>query len=171
MTTAPEAGKFVLDPGASRVEIQQKTMWGLVTVRGAFADLAGEGEVHEDGSAGGVVTFAAASIDTKHPKRDTHLRSADFFDVDQHPTIRFDVQNISLTAGRDASVEGSLTIRGISKPLSLTATVLAAEPDEVTLTTEFVADRGDFGMTWNQMGMMRGLTTVTSTLRFTRRAA
>jgi hypothetical protein len=53
----------------------------------------------------------------------------------------------------------------------VTATVTRMEPDAVTLTTEFTVDRGEFGLTWNQLGMMRGLTTVTATLRFQRTAA
>jgi hypothetical protein len=58
-----------------------------------------------------------------------------------------------------------------SRPLALTATVAQADSDAVTLTTEFTVDRAHFGMTWNQMRMMRGLTTVNATLRFKRKAA
>lgn len=65
---------------------------------------------------------------------------------------------------------GQLTARGISRPQSFTAHLGDASADAVTLTAEFSVDRDHFGLGWNQMGMIRGLTTVTATLRFTRTA-
>ncbi|MFB7510289.1 YceI family protein, partial [Streptomyces broussonetiae] len=92
MTVTVETGTWQLDPSASAVSLRHKTMWGLVTVKGAFTAVSGAGEVRPDGSATGTVTLEAASLDTKHAKRDTHLRSADFFDADQHPEITFAVR-------------------------------------------------------------------------------
>ncbi|HET9170055.1 MAG TPA: YceI family protein [Actinospica sp.] len=169
MAGVPEAGKFVLDPAASAVAIQHKTMWGLVTVRGTFTTVDGVGELHEDGSAGGFVTLGADSLSTKNAKRDTHLRSVDFFDAANHPSIRLEVVDVERRTDSVLDVSGHLRIRGITKPLSLTAAIGAVEADAVTLTTEFDVDREHFQMTWNQLGMMRGLTKVTATLRFTRR--
>src|ERR1700730_13611226 len=88
MASVPAAGKFVLDPAASSVAIDHKTMWSLVTVHGTFDRVDGVGELHADGSAGGVITLDTASINTKHKKRDTHLRSAEFFDAEQFPAIQ-----------------------------------------------------------------------------------
>jgi polyisoprenoid-binding protein YceI len=65
-------------------------------------------------------------------------------------------------------VIGQLTVRGISRPLTLTGRLVGADPDALTVDAEFSVDRDQFGMGWNQLGMIRGLTTVSSTLRFTR---
>ncbi len=169
MASVPEAGKFVLDPAASSVAIHHKTMWGLVTVHGTFDRVDGVGELHEDGSAGGVITLDSASINTKHTKRDTHLRSAAFFDAEQFPSIQLEVLDAVRKNDSTVDISGYLKIRGISKPLSLTATIVGVESDSVTLSTEFAVDRADYQMAWNQLGMIRGLANVTATLRLTRR--
>ena len=171
MSVAVETGTWQLDPARSTVGVQHKTMWGLVTVKGTFTGLSGEGEVGADGSATGSITLDAASLDTKNAKRDAHLRAADFFDADRHPELTFVVR--SATPGSDGTVQvaGQLSVRGISRPQSFTARLAEVSADAVTLTAEFTVDREQFGMGWNQLGMMRGLTTVTATLRFTRTPA
>jgi polyisoprenoid-binding protein YceI len=171
MTAVPEASRYVLDPAQTSVAISQKGMWGMVTVKGTFATVTGDGEVLPDGTATGVIRVDASSLDTKHGKRDTHLRSADFFDVEKFPLIEFDVTSASREANGSASVAGNLTVHGVTKPQTIAATVTAVEPDAVTPTTEFTVDRTAFGLNWNQLGAIRGDATVTATLRFTRTAA
>ncbi|GAB2909623.1 YceI family protein [Streptomyces heilongjiangensis] len=171
MTVAVDTGLWQLDATASTVALQHRTMWGLVTVKGAFGTVGGQGEVRSDGSAVGVVTVDAASLDTKNAKRDEHLRSAHFFDVDHHPEITFSVRGAGLRDGDTVNVDGQLTVRGISRPLSLTARLTEANTEGVTLDTEFTVDRTQFGMAWNQLGMMRGPATITATLRFVRAGA
>lgn len=168
MTVAVETGLWQLDTGASTVALRHRTMWGLVTVKGAFAAVAGQGEVRADGSAVGTLTLDVASLDTGNAKRDTHLRSAHFFDADHHPEVTFAVRSAELRDGDAVHVVGQLTVRGISRPLSFTARLVDARPDALTLTGEFTVDRAAFGMGWNQLGMIRGLTSVTASLRFTR---
>ncbi|MFF4017306.1 YceI family protein [Streptomyces sp. NPDC001843] len=171
MTVAVETGLWQLDPTASTVAVRHKTFWGLVTVKGALAATGGRGEVRPDGSATGTVTLDAASVDTGHAKRDTHLRSADFFDADNHPEITFAVRGADRLDGDTVRVTGQLTVRGISRPVSFTARLTAADAEALTVEAEFTVDRDKFGMGWNQLGMMRGLTTVTAALRFTRAEA
>jgi polyisoprenoid-binding protein YceI len=171
MTVAVETGQWQLDPTASTVALRHRTMWGLVTVKGAFTAVSGQGEVKPDGSAHGTVTLGAASLDTKNAKRDQHLRSDDFFDVDHHPEITFTVRSARAESDDTALIDGELTVRGISRPQSFTARVEQAGADAVTLAGEFTVDREQFGMGWNQMGMLRGLTTVHASLRLTRIAA
>ncbi|MFH9083740.1 YceI family protein [Streptomyces sp. NPDC017673] len=170
MTVAVETGLWQLDPTASTVGLRHKTLWGLVTVKGTFTGVGGTGEVRPDGSATGTVTLDAASLDTKSTKRDVHLRSADFFDTDRHPEITFAVRGADRLEGDTVRITGQLTVRGVSRPLSLTARLTGVSADALTLETEFGVDRGQFGMGWNQLGMIRGLTTVTAALRFTRAA-
>jgi polyisoprenoid-binding protein YceI len=171
MTVTVETGTWQLDRTASTVALRHKTMWGLVTVKGAFSGVGGQGEVRPDGSAVGTLTLDVASLDTKNAKRDTHLRSADFFDAEHHPEITFAVRSAELRGGDAVHVIGQLTARGISRPVSFTAGLRDANADALTLDAEFTVDREQFGMGWNQMGMIRGLTTIAATLRFTRTAA
>ncbi|WP_033320455.1 YceI family protein [Streptomyces yerevanensis] len=171
MSVAVETGLWQLDPALSTVAVRQKTMWGMVTVNGTFAGITGDGEVRPDGSASGTVTLDAASLDTKHEKRDKHLRSADFFDVDRHPTITFTVRSCVPRTDDTVEVSGQLTVRGVSRPVSFTARATDSSADAVTLAAELTVDRTEFGISWNQMGMMRGLTTITTSLRFARASA
>ncbi|MFF5187919.1 YceI family protein [Streptomyces sp. NPDC000345] len=171
MTVAVETGLWQLDASASTVALRHRTMWGLVTVKGAFAAVSGGGEVAADGTATGTLTLDVASLDTKNAKRDEHLRGADFFDAAHHPEITYAVRSAELRSGGTVEVSGRLTVRGISRPHSCTAKLTGASADALTLDTEFTVDRGEFGLGWNQLGMIRGLTAVTATLRFTRTTA
>ena len=81
------AGAWTLDESRSTIGLRSKSMWGLVPVKGVFRQVSGKGSVLADGQVSGIVTVAAASIDTKNKRRDTHLRSADFFDSQTHPQI------------------------------------------------------------------------------------
>ncbi|MEZ0066749.1 polyisoprenoid-binding protein YceI [Streptacidiphilus sp. MAP12-20] len=174
-TTAAEAlkalptGRYRLDPARSEVRIAHKTMWGMVTVKGHFADLSGEGEIPADGGAAtGTLTVAAASLDTAHAKRDAHLRSADFFHAETHPEVVFTATEARAQADGSVAVTGSLTVRGVTEPLSLTAAVTGSSPDSVTLTAQTTIDRDRFGLGWNKLGMLKGLTAVTVSATFTK---
>jgi hypothetical protein len=79
------AGDWILDPRRSRVELRSRSLGGLARVHGVFRVVSGHGTVGPDGQVSGTVTVAAASIDTSSKRRDTHLRSADFFDSANHP--------------------------------------------------------------------------------------
>ena len=91
-------GRYLLDPASSTVTLRHKTFWGLKTVPGGFGGLRASGEIAADGTAHGTLAIDAASLDTKHAKRDEHLRSAHFFDVEQHPEITFENQEDLLAA-------------------------------------------------------------------------
>jgi polyisoprenoid-binding protein YceI len=71
-------------------------------------------------------------------------------------------------SGGTVNVSGDLTAAGITRPLDFTATVLEATADAVTLRAEVEVDRASFDMTWNRMGMLQGLATVSVVARFTR---
>lgn len=171
MTTALRTGLFQLDSAASTVTVRHRTMWGLVTVKGTFGSVSGQGEIHSDGTATGSVSLAAASLDTGNARRDAHLRADVFFAADQFPAVVFEVGKAVPSGNGTVLVDGRLTVRGTTRPQSLTATISRADPDAVTLSTRFTVDRSDFGLTWNQLGMIRGVATVDAELRFTRTPA
>src|SRR5215469_7355366 len=159
------AGDWVLDPGKSSIRLKTKIM-GLVPVNGVFREVSGNGTVSPDGEASGTLTVAAASIDTKNTRRDTHLRSADFFDSVNHPDIAFTAASIR-PSSRGAAVTGTLTVRGRTRPVSFDAA--ASVHGEVWLDAEVHVNRADFGLTWNLMGMTSMNNTLTIHAVFTRR--
>jgi polyisoprenoid-binding protein YceI len=143
-------GEWVLDPSRSTVSLTTRSL-GVVKVKGAFHQVTGEGAVTEAGQVGGVLTVAAASIDTKNKKRDTHLRSADFFESGKYPDITFTVEDIQLS-GQDVTVTGTLRIRDRERPLTFNGTAMVHGDGEVWLDAAVNINRADFGMTWNFMG-------------------
>jgi polyisoprenoid-binding protein YceI len=165
------AGRWTLDPAQSSVTLTQKTMWGLVTVKGSFGTISGGGEVSADGAVSGTLSVAAASVDTKHKKRDTHLRSADFFDVDTHASFTYTVSSATSTSDGAVEVEGTLEVIGQRHPLTLQAQVRDTSAGTVTVLSTAVIDRADFGMTWNKMGAMKGPTTLEISATFTKAGA
>ena len=90
------------------------------------AILSGSAEILADGSARAGWRSAPASLDTKHAKRDKHLRSADFFNADEHPQIIVDVTTATRSDGDNVAASGTLTVAGQTKPLTLTAAITEA---------------------------------------------
>jgi polyisoprenoid-binding protein YceI len=164
------AGSWTLDPAESRVVLSSKSMWNMVKVNGVFRDVAGEGTVTADGQVTGTITVAATSVDTKNAKRDTHLRSADFFDADNHASIVFTVGGVApATAGQGVTVAGTLTVRDQTKPVTFDAAVSSASGDEVVIDADVQVNRSDYGLTWNQLGMASMHHTITIHAAFTRK--
>jgi polyisoprenoid-binding protein YceI len=167
LTDAALAGSWTLDPAKSTVGLKSRSMWGLAPVKGAFRQVSGTGTVGKDGAVSGTVTVSAASIDTKLAKRDTHLRSADFFDSANHPDITFAVSE-ARPSGPGVSVSGTLTVRDRTRPLTFDASVTMAGDGEIWLDARVPVNRADFGLTWNQMGMASMHNTITVHAVFTR---
>ena len=86
-------------------------------------------------------------------KRDDHLRSADFFDAAKYPDITFSATSVALS-GESATVSGTLTVRDQTRPVTVNGTVSAHGQDEISLDAELPVNRGDYGMSFNQLGMM-----------------
>lgn len=161
------AGDWVLAPGRSSVRLKSKVL-GLVPVHGVFREVSGTGAISADGEVSGTLTVAAASIDTKNTRRDTHLRSADFFDSGNHPDITFTVDGIR-PSDRAVAVTGALTVRGCRRPLSFAAAASAQGDGEIWLDAEVHINRADFGLTWNLLGTTSMHNALTIHAVFTRR--
>jgi polyisoprenoid-binding protein YceI len=145
-------GTYNIDPAHSHVGFSVKHM-GISTVRGSFDEF--EGAVTVAGSeltAGGHAKVA--SITTGADGRDEHLRSADFFDSEQHPKISFNATGLEGDSD-DIKLSGDITIKGITKPVVFKGEVSngGQDPwgnDRVGFELDTKIDRRDFGLTWNQ---------------------
>jgi polyisoprenoid-binding protein YceI len=160
------AGSWALDAARSQVRLATKSMWGMVPVKGVFGEVSGSGTVTAAGEVTGTLTVAAASINTKVKKRDDHLRSADFFNTADYPDITFSVETVS-PADDGVTVAGRLTVRGTTRPVSFGAAV-SGDDGVVTLDAEVPVNRVDYGVTFNQLGMMGTRNTITIHAVFTR---
>lgn len=114
------AGEWVLDPRQSSIRLKSKSVAGLVRVNGIFREVGGNATVSADGEVSGTLRVAAASIDTKNTRRDSHLRTADFFDSASYPDVTFTADGIR-PSGAGVAVTGALTVRDHTRPLSFDA--------------------------------------------------
>ena len=157
----PAAGHWAVDSSHSSVEASVRHL-GLSKVRGSFGSFTGAIDVAERPEDSSVqVRIEAARVDTREPARDEHLRSPDFLDVAAHPTIDFRSTGVT-GSGRRWRVEGDLTIRGTTRPVTLDVRFEGVEDDPwggsraaFSATTEL--DREAFGLTWNQVLESGGL--------------
>jgi polyisoprenoid-binding protein YceI len=149
---------WTIDAAHSAAEFSAKHMM-ITTVKGRVADVRGTLIVDETRPERSTVEveLGAASIDTRSEQRDAHLRSADFLDVEQFPTITFRSRRIEGASAREGGsfrVVGDLTIRGVTREVTLDATYEGRGRDpwggeRVSFSATTKIDRRDFGLTWN----------------------
>ena len=128
----------------------------LTRVRGRFSDFAGTIQLddqHPENSSVSL-TIDASSVDTDTADRDQHLRSADFFAVDTHPTLTFKSSRVVRKSADTYDVVGTLTIRGVAKEITLPVTHWRTAKDpygntRVGFETGLTINRKDFGQMWN----------------------
>jgi polyisoprenoid-binding protein YceI len=156
-------GSWEVEPSGSRLEFAVKTMWGLATVTGRFERFEGRLQVERD-HALGAVSIDASSLDTGHAKRDTHLRSGDFFDVSVHPTVSFLTTAILPRRGEDLTIAGDLTVAGTVLQLQLPVRVSREDQGRLHLATAVTVTREQVGLTWNRAGMIRSAVRLTAEL-------
>lgn len=149
------ASTWTMDPSHSEVEFAVKHMM-IATVKGRFSGVSGRLELDEqDVTRSRVeVSIDTGSIDTRDAKRDEHLRSADFFDVANHPQMTFVSRSIERVGDR-LKVVGDLTIRGTTREITLDVEDLGRgkDPwggDRAAFTATGKLDRLDYGLKWNQ---------------------
>jgi polyisoprenoid-binding protein YceI len=149
----PPAGRYELDVAHTGLEFVARHM--LTRVRGRFTDFSGWIEIAEVPEDSAVeVEIQATSIQTNVERRDNHLRSGDFLLIDEHPILSFKSTRVRPTGGNEFDLEGDLTIKGISKPVTLKAEFLGWGPDPegrplVAFAAKTTIDREDWDMTWN----------------------
>ena len=150
----PAPGTWNFDPSHSHLEFTVRHMV-VGKTRGRFGSFRGTVNAADDHAASSVqVEIDAASIDTRDPKRDEHLRSADFLDVERHPVLTF-ASTAVRGSGTEWTVTGDLTIHGVTRSVDVDVTlegVVDKDPfgyARAAFSGEAEIDREDFGLTWN----------------------
>jgi polyisoprenoid-binding protein YceI len=146
--------RWRLEPSGSSAEFRVPNVWGLTSVKGRFQRLDGWLEVDDDHGWRMELTLDAASLDTGNPRRDQHLRSADFFDVEHHPEVRFRTSSVNDHGGGRLHVEGELEGAGKRAPLQVELTVKHAD-GRLELDAAATVDQRQLGMTFSPLGVIR----------------
>jgi polyisoprenoid-binding protein YceI len=148
---------WIIDPKHTLVEFAARYMT-LTTVKGRFSGVSGTiraPELAGDVAGSSVeVDIDSASLDSREPQRDAHLRSADFLDVERYPSIMFTSTRVDLVDAEHFRVRGALTIRDVTREVALDVTRQGrartpAGLEVAGFTVETGIDRKDFGLTWN----------------------
>lgn len=148
--TVIPVGTWSIDPVWSSLEFEVKKL-GLVTVKGRVPGFSGTIQGGEAPSISG--TADASTITTFDETRDGHLQAPDFFDTQRYPELRFESTAVE-TRGDELVVEGKLTIKGITKPVTLRGTFVGsgADPwgkDRIGIELEATVDRTGWELNWN----------------------
>ena len=148
---AVESKRWRLDPTRSHIEFHTPTFWGLMTVKGRFERYHGTLDLQQQPAI--ELTIEAASLNTNNNIRDKHLRSGDFFDVENHAQVRF-VSDSARLNGEQLTVSGRLYAAGTSLPLEVDARLRAVD-SELEVDAIAYADHLTLGMSRGALGMIR----------------
>ena len=156
LTLPASAGTWNIDTSHSSVQFAVRHMM-VSTVRGEFTKVTGTVELDESDLSKSRIeaTIDATTVDTREPKRDAHLKSPDFFDVANNPTIAFKSKSVA-KAGAGFKVTGDLTLRGVTKEVVLDVDPLSDQIKDpggnlrTGTTARTKINRKDFGVSWNR---------------------
>lgn len=147
--------KWVIDASHTTVEFSIRHLM-ISRVKGRFSKVEGSVQGDPNNLTGATVqaTIDAASVNTADEQRDVHLRSADFFDVENHPALTFESRSIERTDGNEYRMTGDLTIHGVTKLVAWTLTFEGQGKDpwgneRIAVTAQTRINRKDFNLTWN----------------------
>ena len=150
--------QWQIDPAHSAAHFSVRHLM-ISNVRGEFTKLSGSAQIDPVNPAKSTVevTIEAASLNTREPQRDEHLRSADFFDVANHPTLSFRSRKIESVDTGNLTLTGDLTIRGVTKVVTFEVegpTPSVKDPwgnVRAGVTALAKINRKDFGLVWNAL--------------------
>lgn len=148
--------KWTVDPAHSSIDFSIKHMM-ISRVKGSFHDFDASVEADPEDLTTADIEFNidVASIDTRNKDRDNHLRSDEFFDVENYPTMTFKAKNIVRKGDNEYDVTGDLTIRGTTRSETFSVTFEGQNKDPMTgnekagFSGEGKINRSDYGLTWN----------------------
>jgi polyisoprenoid-binding protein YceI len=155
-TTAGTTTTWAIDPAHTHVEFAVKHLM-ISTVRGRFAGVSGTVITNDADPAKAIaeIDIDAASIDTREAQRDAHLKSADFFHVEEHPKLIFKSKRVTDIKGDAFKLIGDLTIHGVTREVALDVTSGGRGKDpwggeRAAFSATTAIKRSDYGLTWNQ---------------------
>jgi polyisoprenoid-binding protein YceI len=153
--TARAADTYTIDPSHSNMGFNIRHFFSRVP--GHFTKFEGTitWDMQDVAKSAVNVSIDTASINTEEPKRDTHLKSPDFFDAEKYPKITFVSNKVTSVSPTKLKVDGMLTIRGVSKPVSLDVELLGTGPDgwggvRSGFEAKTKINRQDYGVAWNK---------------------
>lgn len=148
---------YNIDPAHTSIGFAGRHMM-VTTVRGRFKEYEGHVVTEDDDPTTAAIhlTIRVASLDTGVDRRDEHLRSADFFDVDRYPEMTFSSTGIERVGGKRFRLSGELTIKDRTRPLTLDVDLEERFVDpwgmeRIGISASGKLDRKDWGLTWNQL--------------------
>ena len=149
-TIAPP-GTWTLDPVHSIVGFEVAYLAG--TFKGTFREVTATLTTADDGKATLEGVAEVSSVDVKDEDQNAHLQSPDFFDAETYPELRFKAEDVKLDS-EQAKINGEITIKGVTKPVTLTGTVVPPIDDpwgnkRLGVTLAATLDRTEFGLNWN----------------------
>jgi polyisoprenoid-binding protein YceI len=150
----PEPGDWQLDPVHTAVEFSARHLM-VSKVRGKFHGVSGNIHISDDPLGSWVeVKIDPASVESGDAKRDEHLRSPDFLDVERHPEITFRSTRVEGDSPGGFRLEGDLTVHGVTRPVTLDVEYHGWTTDpwggrRAGFSASTEVDREDFGLTWN----------------------
>jgi polyisoprenoid-binding protein YceI len=168
LNDADLAGVWNIVPDRSTITFKIKNMWGLLNVKGRFTDFNGDGQLTGKGAVFGRLDIRAASLNTGIGRRDEHLRSADFFDVDRFAEISVVVTAVHPTEGKAGDLRANFTIKGVTAPLPLSVTITELEDGSIQISGQTKIDRSQFDLGWNKFGMIGATATAAAEAIFVR---
>jgi polyisoprenoid-binding protein YceI len=145
LAAAPQPGHYDIDPDRSRVRIATRHLFGLGRVTGSFAVRRGSADIADPVQESAVYAdIDTASFRSRNPERDRRVRSRRFLDAAGHPVMTFRSDGI---AAEGQALTGTLTVRGTTRPVTLTVTRCAAARGSFTARATARIDRTEFGIT------------------------
>lgn len=164
------AGAWTLAPDRSTIAFHNRSFWGLAPVKGRFTEVSGDARLTATGGVSGRLDIRAASLHTGIGRRDAHLRSPDFFDVERFPAIGVEVTALRPGPGNSAELDATLTVKDTPRSLRLPATVTVGPDGAVAVSTRTTIDRTQFGVAGNLLGMVTSTTTLVADVVFVKSA-
>ena len=148
--------RYEIDPAHTNIGFTAKHL-AVTTVHGHFAKFDGSFEGPDDDmtKARGTIKVEVASLSTRNDQRDTHLKSADFFDAEKYPYLTFSLSGIEKIGDESYRVRGDLTIKETTRPVELTGTIEGRLPDpfggreRLGVSATGQVNRMDFGLKWD----------------------
>jgi polyisoprenoid-binding protein YceI len=144
--TALGVGDWQLLAEDSDISFQTRIAFGLIPVRGRFTEYTGQLHLDGSGQASGELRVEAQSIATGIGKRDRHLRSSDFFAVEEHPHMTFELAGLEADADGVMHLSGTLRIRGEALPIDTPVVLEQPRPDRLRVNADFAVEHRSSGL-------------------------